>query len=343
MRTILLDRRAQERKTSLFRLQAGLLSEVGLPQGRVDRSHAEQVINGKAPARFGGARTELVVRRDVWMDHLAQRADAERVGVVDGRGSIEIAFELDGWRVSPRSGEAIRAPVLLLAESARAPLLEAIGVGEVQRMTKTGAEIATNVIATWELPPSEMQKHGPIRVFESRGPLGRVEVLPGRDRVTLSVGPVWAGLHVDEGPWPSPAHPAILHALERARVLAGLPPTPTTVELEEWRLDALPNPPTFDGGMVVGAGAGQRRHDALGAEGDAWLLGRAAGQAAAAAVLKDALRAKAIGALLTEAHHEVVLAIDADRAWEARPRPRAKFAPGLSGLSHGGPASASQR
>ncbi len=332
VRTILLDRRWGERSGALVRLKASELAELGIPPGRAERTHNKLVASPKGHADLGGHRLEHAIRRDVLADHLAQRAEAERVGVVDGHGEIELVFELDGWRVSPRAGEPVRAPVLLLAEAARAPLLESIGVGEVQRMSRSGAEIATHLVATWELPPSEMQKHNAIQVLEGRGPLGRIEVLPGRDRVTVAMGPIWAGLAIDEGPWPSVHHPAARFAIERTARLLGLPASPTSVELDEWRLDALPSPPSFDGGLVVGAGAGQRRRDPLGAEADAFILGRAAGHAAAQAVLAETLRAKSIGALLGEAYAGVVAAINAEICYEAQGLRYHRATPPLDGV-----------
>lgn len=230
------------------------------------------------------------------LEKRARAAGAELRPAVDRATSLRL--DADGWRVGIAGSEPIRAPILVLAEGARAPGLVDLGIAAAQRMSPDGADVATWATATWMLPPSELAKHTSLEVQTGPGPLGRLELVPGHDRVTVRLGPVWSS----GGSWPSPQHPRVLGMIARAARALDLPLRPTAVELDETRLDALPFPPTFDGGMVVGLGAGHGPRSATSRSAALARLGDAAGRAAAEAILLGTPTARALGEALGEGY-----------------------------------------
>jgi len=270
---------------SLSRVPASVLERLGL-----EAAATEQAI-GPSPSEDHAVLTSTIGQA------LERRARSAGVAIQNApRRPIELKLEAGGWLVTVEGGEPVRAPLLILAEDARALLAEELGIGRTQRTTEDAAEIATWVAATWLLPPSELGKHSTAWVRTGAAPLTRSELLAGRDRVTLRVGPIWAA---ENG---SAQHPAVVSAVSRAARKLGLPPVATTVEVEEVRLDAMPCPTAFDGGLVIGAGAGHAsRVPGIGIELDLD-LGEEVGRAAARAVLAEDFTTRALELALGDAY-----------------------------------------
>lgn len=279
------------------------LAVLELPATAVDRSHVS-----------ADGQTDHLIVSSALAGHLERRARAAGAELRSAADrSTSVRLDPDGWRVAIAGGEPIRAPLLILAEGARAPSLGELGIAAAQHMCADGADVATWAVATWMLPPSELAKHDQPRVKLGPGPLGRLELWPGRDRVTVRIGPIWSS----GAGWPSPGHPRVLSVVTRAARALGLPTRATAIELDETRLDALPFPPTFDGGLVIGLGAGHAPRSPARRTAALARLGEAAGRAAATAVLRDSRTARALGESLGDDYR----ALFADAVAELGPVP----------------------
>lgn len=308
----------------LYALGKRDFTDLGLEISASERVHRLMRVNDRPEVELDWNLAIYVVRGQTIHHQLYTRARGAGAEIRDGATAVGAELDQEGWVVRIAGGEPVRAPVLIIADGARSSMLTAIGLANAQRLSRQGAEVVSTLCATWDLPPSEASKHTMFRAHESRGPLGRAELLPGKDRVTLAVGPVWHGVASRDDEWP--ANALARGTIARAAKLFDLPALPRTIEVEEWRLDALPSPPVFDGGMVIGGAAGHRPHRPLSSHGALVRCGKVAGRAAAQAVLSASWRADELAAHLGEAHRALVAEVEAEVAYEAhglrRPRGR---------------------
>lgn len=310
----------------LYALTERELSTIGLPAKQAERIHGQAVFGGE-PVTLGGTLPIHAIRAQALHHHLYLRAKKAGAELRDGVKAASTALDHEGWIVRVLGAEPIRAPILIVADGARSTTLQSIGLAAAQRFSPSWAEVVTFLCATWDLPPSELNKHPMPAIRETQGPVGRCEILPGRDRLTIALGPVWSGVGAPDRTWPSAASGAAIAALDRLCRELELPTKPRAVELEEWRLDALPVPPTFDGGIVIGAAAGHRPRRPLSAQGALFRAGALAGAAAAKAVLAQTWRAAELGRLLGDGYGELLAEVQAEIAHEAHGLRRARVLP----------------
>jgi flavin-dependent dehydrogenase len=294
----------------LYALSARDLEIAGLDASSAERVHDRMSIAPHDPVLLGDSMAIHAVRAQALHVHLLTKARTAGAEIRPGARRVRTTSDRDGWIIRSENGEPIRAPILIVADGARSPTLASIGVAEAQRFSVSQAEVVTFLCATWDLPPSELGKHTIPLVHESGGPMGRWEILPGRDGVTVAVGPVWEK-------WASPSSPGTFAALDRATRALALPHKPRAIEMEEWRLDMLPVPPTFDGGIVIGAAAGHRPRRPLDGQGALLRAGRIAGRAAAKAVHLEDAGAKALGGMMADEYLEIVAHVEAEIAHES--------------------------
>lgn len=256
--------------------------------------------------------------------HLVRKAGAEIRG---NATAVHADLDSDGWHVQLSAGEPIRAPVLIVADGARSRMLETLGIAQAQRFTASAAEVVTFFTATW--PDSDLNgKFDCMHVIESAGPMSRIEVVPGRSSVTVAFGPVWHGVFAREADWPSTSNASVTTALTGVKKRLGIDTDPTSMGVAEWRLDALPAPATFDGGLVIGAAAGHRLRQPLSATGHLIAGGMAAGVGAAKCVLDKDWRAGALGQALQERYRALMDPLQAELTLQVHGlRKRRKLAP----------------
>lgn len=289
----------------------------GLDPAAAERRIDVLQVDGQAPIALAGG-MEILAIKGAEIDTLLM-AQAKKAGVElrDGAHVVHADIDPDGWRLQLSAGEPIRAPILIVADGARSRTLETLGIAQAQRFSASGAEVVTFLCASWDVGASEAEAHRELRVVESAGPLGRIEILPGRNLITAAVGPIWRGVAVPDSGWPSPSGKGVDVHVDRVRRLLGVDGEPDALDLEEWRLDALPSPATFDGGIVVGAAAGHRLHQPLTSVGHGIGTGRCAGASAARAVHGKDWSAPALKAELVEDYAPLTNCVHAQIAHQA--------------------------
>lgn len=312
----------------LYAMSAEDLELMGLDAIVAERVH-DRLTTGETPVALGGNLAIHAVRAQTVHQHLYTKARNAGAEIRDGVKAAGTMLDQEGWLVRVSGAEPIRAPILIVADGARSTTLSSIGLAAAQRFSPRQAEIVTFLCATWELPPSEQGKYTIPSIREGWGPISRWEILPGRDRLTVALGPVWFGAAESDEAWPSAASRGAIAALDQVCRSLELPAKPKAVELEEWRLDALPVPSTFDGGLVIGAAAGHRPRRPLSAQGSLFRAGRLAGHSAARAVFSGRWDAAALSELLGEEYRFLASEVAAEIAYEAhglrRPRVQTAF------------------
>jgi hypothetical protein len=270
--------------------------------------------------------------------HLLQRARSAGASVRDRSEAVGFAAEDDGWRIELSHGEPIQAPILIVADGARSSTLEALGISSAQRFSGPGsaAEVLSFAIGHWGVGEAKASTLDALQILETDGPLGRFEVLPGKDAVSVAFGPIWRGPDQSDTSWQSGFAGAV-GGLQLLEAKLGLTTSPQTTEVLEHRIDALSSPPTFDGGIVIGAAAGRCPRSPLTSIGAVMRAGNAAGAAAAASTLAKAYAAGDLAKNLGPADAEIHSALCAELAFEAhglrhpRPLPRSYWRRGALG------------
>ena len=325
------------RTQTLYGLRRTDLEAFDLDEHAADRVLDKLQVEGSEPVALGG---DLAI-------HAMLGAGIERVLVARARkAGVEIReraravradLDEDGWHLQLSRGEPIRAPILVVADGARSRTLETIGVAQAQRFTASAAEVATFLCATWEVGPQRAQELDSYRIIDTPGPLGRCEVLPGSHSITAGFGPVWRGVAKPDLSWPSPTACGAVTVIETVARRLDLSANPTSVGVEEYRLDALPSPATFDGGMVVGSAAGDRPRRPLTCQGQLIEAGQLAGAAAAKCVLSKNWSAAALAAGLGDNYAALTAGARAELDFEARGGHRPRELP--AGFWRGGASS----
>jgi len=306
---------------TLYGVRAGELAAMGLGDEIADRRHDVLRVEGSAPIALAEGMELLVVAGSTLDDAVATQAKKAGAELRTRAEVVHADLDPEGWRLQLSAGEPIRAPVLIVADGARSRTLETLGIAQAQRFSASGAEIVTFLCATWEVGVKTADAHRDWRIVGSPGPLGRVEILPGRKMITAAFGPIWRGIAVPDSGWPSPHGKTVDVHLETARRLIGVDSEPDALDVEEWRLDALPTPATFDGGVVIGAAAGHRLHEPLTSGGHGMASGRVAGRAAARAVLAKDWTAANLKAELSDEYSELTQSVGAQIAHSAGSAP----------------------
>ncbi len=336
VRVALVSDRALPRKTrTRYEVPVGELESLGLDEGDVDRvADAHQLGDGPPTPLEGDARRAVVAGGtiDRSLVGLAKRAGAV---VREGAEALHVDVDPDGWKLQLSQGEPIRARIVVVADGARSRVLGTLGVAQAQRFTASAAEVLSFFAATWVLDADDPRGRGPGRTVPAPGPLGQLAMIAGGGALTVAFGPVWRGVAQPDPEWPSPTRCGAEILIDGVRRRLGIDGPPASIEVEEFRLDTLPAPASFDGGLVVGAAAGHRPWSPLGAAGAMGRQGFRAGAAAAECVHAGDWRAAALAAALgPDAGEDARIAIrDLARAaretragasWRAPTRPAAR-------------------
>lgn len=317
VRTILVEQSTLPKPSRiLYALRKVELDHLGIKAAQAERVLYQVEVNDRGPASLGDDLAYYAVSAQSLQEDLVSRARAAGVLVRDGTPAARAEFDREGWRVTLYGAEPVRAPILIIADGARSKTLKAIGISEAQRYSAENAEIMTFAVARFNVGEKAANKFASFKIIESHGPLSRIEVLPGSDSLTVAFGPIWRGVATPPDAT-APSH-ELQPILEVVRRKLSLSIPPESVEREEWRLDALPVPATFDGGIVIGAAAGHRKREALCATGQLARAGELAGEAAASAVLSKRWHASALREELGRAYLDVVEPTLSGVGYEAR-------------------------
>lgn len=317
VRTLLLDGRALPRGSEIVRG----LSRIDLEAAELSTSDAERAISF---VKVGDAQQALCDENMVAYTVSEALLEGRLLSSVRHAGaevrdetSIE-SIESDGesWRITPSNAEPIEARIMIIADGAHSPALFSMGLAQRERFTPSLAEIMTFAIARFEISDARADQENAYRI-RTTGPLGTLEVLPGSANLTVAFGPIWRGIHDRSSGFASAAHPAASFYLRQVTKLLELDSQPTAMETDEWRIDALCAPATFEGGIVIGNAAGHRPHSALMAHGTLVRSGILAGKAAASAIHQNLRSVRELSHLLGDEYRDAVACCAAEVSYEA--------------------------